>query len=77
MGCAQLKKARRQSDEGTVRAVITTNGAPFLQMSSVGSHSTSGREKEGKNGVECIVNSTINILDGVYFLFTISIRSEA
>ena len=30
-----------------VRPVITSNGVPFLQMRSVGSHSTSGREKEG------------------------------
>jgi hypothetical protein len=28
--------------------VIASNGVPFLQMRSVGSHSTSGREKEGK-----------------------------
>jgi hypothetical protein len=31
-----------------VRPVITSNGVPYLQMRSVGSHSTSGREKEGK-----------------------------
>ena len=30
-----------------MRPVIATNGDPFLQMRSVGSHSTSGREKEG------------------------------
>ena len=34
--------------KGDVRPVIASNGVPFLQMSSVGSHSTSGREKEGK-----------------------------
>ena len=31
-----------------VRPVIASNGVHFLQMKSVGSHSTSGREKEGK-----------------------------
>ena len=29
--------------------VIASNGVPYFQMSSVGSHNTSGREKEGKN----------------------------
>ena len=37
----------RPSDEGVVRSVIASNGVPFLQMRSVGSHSTSGNEKEG------------------------------
>ena len=32
----------------TVRPVIASNGVPFLQIRSVGTHSTSGREKEGK-----------------------------
>ena len=45
----QKTSARRPSDEGAVRPVIASNGVPFLQMRSVGSHSTSGREKEGKN----------------------------
>ena len=31
-----------------VRPVIAANGVPYLQMRSIGSHSTSGREKEGK-----------------------------
>ena len=39
--------ARRPSDEGTVRPFIASNGVPFLQMRSVGSHSKSGREREG------------------------------
>ena len=39
--------ASRLSDEGAVRPVIASNGVPFLQMRSVGSHGTSGREKEG------------------------------
>ena len=30
-----------------MRSVIASNGVTFLQMRSVGSHSTSGREKEG------------------------------
>ena len=32
--------------------VIALNGVPYLQMRLVGSHSTSGREKKGKDGVE-------------------------
>jgi hypothetical protein len=45
----QLRKtsARRPSDEGTVRQVIASNGVSFLQMRSIGWHSTSGREKGG------------------------------
>ena len=31
-----------------VRPVTASNGMPSLQMTSVGSHSTSGRDKEGK-----------------------------
>ena len=31
-----------------VRPVIASNGVPNLQMTSVGSHRTSGREKEGR-----------------------------
>ena len=46
-GKPQKTSARRPSDEGAVRPVITSNGVPFLQMRSVGLHSTSGREKEG------------------------------
>ena len=34
-------------DEGAVRPVIASNGVPFLQMRSVGLHTTSGRKKEG------------------------------
>ena len=37
----------RPSDEGAVRPVLASNEVLFLQMRSVGSHSTSGREKEG------------------------------
>ena len=39
----QKNSARRPSDEGAVRRVIASNGLPFLQIRSVGSHSTSGR----------------------------------
>ena len=46
-GKPQKTSARRPSDEGAVRPVIASNGSPFLQMRSVGSHSTSRREKEG------------------------------
>ena len=31
-----------------VRTVIASNRVPYIQMRSVGSHSTSGMEKEGK-----------------------------
>ena len=41
------RKPRKPSDEGAVRPVISSNGVLFFQMRSVGSHSTSGREKEG------------------------------
>ena len=46
----QLRKtsARRPSDERVVRPVIASNGVSFLQMRSVGSHSTSGMKREGK-----------------------------
>ena len=48
----QLRKtpetsAKRPSDEGAVWPVIASNGVTFLQIKSVGSHSTSGRKKEG------------------------------
>ena len=33
-----------------LRPIIASNEVPYLQMTSVGSHSTSGREKEGKKG---------------------------
>ena len=48
-GKPQETSARRPCDEGAVGRVIASNGVPFLQMRSVGSHSTSGREKEGKD----------------------------
>ena len=32
----------------TVQLVIASNGIPYLKMRSIGSHSTSGREKGGK-----------------------------
>ena len=44
-GKPQKTSARTSSDEGAVRPVIGSNGVPFSQMRSVGSHSTSGREK--------------------------------
>ena len=31
--------------------LIASNGVPYLQMRSVGSHSTSGREKEGNKDI--------------------------
>ena len=45
----QKTSARRPSDEGSVRPVTASNGVPFLQIRSIGYHSTSGREKEGNN----------------------------
>ena len=42
-GIPQKTWARRPSDEGSVRPVIASNGIPFLQMRSIGSHSLSGR----------------------------------
>ena len=47
-GKPQKTSARRSSDEDAVRPVIASNGIPFLEIRSVGSHSTSGRDKEGK-----------------------------
>ena len=37
----------RKPQLGAVRPVIASNGVPFPQMRSVGSHSSSGRKKEG------------------------------
>ena len=34
-----------------VRSDLTSNEVPYLQMRSAGSHSTSGREKEGKGNI--------------------------
>ena len=47
-GKSRKTSARRPSVERAVRPVIATNYLPFLQMRSVGQHSTSGKEKEGK-----------------------------
>ena len=45
---AELNLRKPQlENEGAVRPVIASNGVSFLQMRSVGSHSTSGRDKEG------------------------------
>ena len=40
-------KGDNEMIRGTVRPVIASNGVPFLQVRSVGSHRTPGREKEG------------------------------
>ena len=67
-GKPQKTSARRPSDEGAVRPVIASNGAPFLQMRSVGSHSTSGWEKEGIkermgwNEAHCKIYSLMSVL---------------
>ena len=39
-----------------VRLIIASNGVSYLQMTSVGSHSASEREKEGKNNSKKQVN---------------------
>ena len=44
----QKTSAKGPSDEGAVQPIIASNGVPFLQMRSIGSHSTPGREMEGK-----------------------------
>ena len=46
-GKHQKTSTRIPSEEEAVLPVIVSNGVPFLQMRSVGWHSTSGREKEG------------------------------
>ena len=45
---AEENSDRRPSDEGAVLPVIASNVVPFLQVRSVGSHSTPGREKGRK-----------------------------
>jgi hypothetical protein len=51
---AEKNPRKLQSDEGAVRPVIASNGVLFLQMRSVGSHSTSGREKEENKGKDVV-----------------------
>ena len=43
------KTSGRRPSIKAVRPVIASNGVPYLQMRSVGSHSTSGRKKEGND----------------------------
>ena len=50
-GKPQKTSARIPSDERAVRSVIASSGVPFLQMRSVGSHSTLGREKKGNKAL--------------------------
>ena len=38
---------KRQLEDRRSRPVVASNGVPFLQMRSVGLHSTPGRVKEG------------------------------
>ena len=42
------KISARTPSMKSVRSVIASNGVPSLQMRSVGSHNTFGREKEGR-----------------------------
>ena len=53
------ENSRKPSDEGTVLPVTASNGVPFIQMRSVGSRSTSGREKEGNKEI-CYLNVIAN-----------------
>ena len=46
--CPRKPQLGDRLKKGDVRPVIASNVVPFLQMRSVGSHSTSGREKGGK-----------------------------
>ena len=39
-----------QLGDRLMKAVIASNEVPYLQVTSIGSHSISGREKEGKDG---------------------------
>ena len=45
--CLIAEENPRKPQLGAVRPGIALNGVPFLQMRSVGSQRTSGREKEG------------------------------
>ena len=48
---AEENPGKSQLRDNLIKAVlpvINSNGVPYLQMRSVGSHSTSGREKKGK-----------------------------
>jgi hypothetical protein len=44
---AKLQASGRRQSIKTMRLVIASNGVPYLQVRSVGSHSVPGREKEG------------------------------
>ena len=48
--CLSAEESPRKPQLGDhlMRTVIASNGVPFLQMRSVGSHSTSGNGKEGR-----------------------------
>ena len=37
----------RKSTENLIKEVIASNGVPYIQMKWVGSHNTTGKEKEG------------------------------
>ena len=62
-GKIRKTSARRPSTKA-VRPVIASNGVTCLQMRSIGSHSTSGREKEeNKERVEAQSALTIHLKD--------------
>ena len=70
-GIPQKTSARRSSDEGVVQPVIASNGVPFLQMRSVGSHSTSGWEMEGKKERTNSLPVLISLFLFAYFLLVL------
>ena len=53
------KTSARRSSMKAVGSVIASNGVPYLQMRSVGSHSTSGREKEANRDRATAVDSNL------------------
>ena len=50
-GICWTNTSARRSSMKAVQPVIVSDGVPYLQMRSVGSHSTPGMEMEGKDGV--------------------------
>jgi hypothetical protein len=67
-GKPQKTSTRRLSDEGDVRPIIASNGVPFLQLRSVGSHSTSGWYKKGKKGWEEVGRINSQRMFNTFFL---------
>ena len=45
-----------------VRSLFASNGVPYLQMRSAGSHSTSRREEEGRDGMTLICSLPVSLM---------------